>query len=179
MQWGRIAPVVALVVVLGGVLAGCATETSGDDDAGPTGPSTQAGPLQSGFCADYVPLKTPAERRDAADLVVDADVTKTDRTVELQGIYDVYEATVTDVPKGDDDASGPKPGDTIQVISTSDQCETSGEPVEYLEGDPLADEGTFRLYLSPADDGGDAGDAGDAAVWRLVVPGAAEPQPAG
>ncbi|MBT1544296.1 hypothetical protein [Curtobacterium aurantiacum] len=171
MQWGRIAPVAALVVVLGSTLAGCATETSGD--AGPTDPSTQAGPLQSGFCADYVPLKTSAERRDAADLVIDADVTKTERTVELQGIYDVYEATVADVPKGDDAASGPKPGDTIQVISTSDECETSGEPVEYLEGDPLADEGTFRLYLSPADDDGDD------VVWRLVVPGAAEPQPAG
>ena len=171
MQWGRIAPVVALVVVLGGTLAGCGSETSGD--AGPMDPSTEAGPLHSGFCADYVPLKTSAERRDAADLVVDADVTKTDRTVELQGIYDVYEATVADVPKGDDAASGPKPGDTIQVISTSDECETSGEPVEYLEGDPLADEGAFRLYLSPADDDGNDD------VWQLVVPGAAEPRPAG
>ncbi|MCS6568866.1 hypothetical protein NYQ35_08635 [Curtobacterium flaccumfaciens pv. flaccumfaciens] len=168
MQWGRIAPVVALVVVLGGTLAGCATETSGD--AGPTDPSTQAGPLHSGFCADYVSLKTPAERRDAAELVVDADVTKTDRTVEPQGIYDVYEATVADVPKGDDAASGPKPGDTIQVISTSDECETSGEPVEYPSGDPLADEGAFRLYLSHG---------GDDDVWKLVVPGAAEPRPAG
>jgi FlaG/FlaF family flagellin (archaellin) len=166
MQWGRIAPVVALVVVLGGTLAGCATETSGSSD-GPTDQSSQAGPVQSGFCADYIQLKTPAERRDAADLVVDADVTKTDRTVEPQGIYEVYEATVTDVTKGDAVA----PGDTIQVISTSDQCETSGEPVEYLEGDPLADEGTFRLYLSPTDDEDDE-------VWRLVVPGAAEPAPA-
>ena len=164
MQWGRIAPAVALVIVLGGTLAGCATETSGDAD--PTDPSTQAGPLHSGFCADYVPLKTPAERRDAAELVVDADVTKTDRTVEPQGIYEVYEATVTDVTKGDTVA----PGDTIQVISTSDECETSGEPVEYLSGDPLADEGTFRLYLSHD---------GDDDVWQLVVPGAAEPRPAG
>lgn len=163
MQWGRIAPVVALVIVLGGTLAGCGSATSGD--AGRTDPSTQAGPLQSGFCPDHVQLETPAERRDAADLVVDADVTKTDRTVEPQGVYQVYEATVTDVTKGD-----AAPGDTIQVISTSDQCETSGEPVEYLEGDPLADEGTFRLYLSPDEDDD---------VWRLVVPGAAEPQPAG
>jgi hypothetical protein len=162
MQWGRIAPVVALVVVLGGTLAGCGSESrvqSINDDN-----------VQSTGCTHYMELKTPAERRDVADLVVDADVTKTDRTVELQGIYDVYEATVADVPKGDDAASGPKPGDTIQVISTSDQCETSGEPVEYLEGDPLADEGAFRLYLSHG---------GDDDVWKLVVPGAAEPRPAG
>lgn len=157
MQWGRIAPVVALVIVLGGTLAGCGTESrvqSINDDN-----------VQSTGCTDHVQLETPAERRDAADLVVDADVTKTDRTVEPQGIYQVYEATVTGVTKGD-----AAPGDTIQVISTSDQCETSGEPVEYLEGDPLADEGTFRLYLSPDEDDD---------VWRLVVPGAAEPQPAG
>ncbi|WP_412872605.1 hypothetical protein [Curtobacterium flaccumfaciens] len=158
MQWGRTAPVVALVVVLGGTLAGCGSESrlqSVNDDG-----------LQSTGCTDYVQLGTPAERRDAAELVVDADVTKTDRTVEPQGIYQVYEATVTDVTKGDAAA----PGDTIQVISTSDQCETSGEPVEYLSGDPLADEGTFRLYLSHD---------GDDDVWQLVVPGAAEPRPAG
>lgn len=158
MQWGRIAPVVALVVVLGGTLTGCGSESrvqSINDDN-----------VQSTGCTDYVQLKTPAERRDAAELVVDADVTKTDRTVEPQGIYEVYEATVTDVTKGDAVA----PGDTIQVISTSDQCETSGEPVEYLSGDPLADEGAFRLYLSHD---------GDDDVWQLVVPGAAEPQPAG
>lgn len=157
MQWGRIAPVAALVVVLSSTLAGCGSESRvqslNDDD------------VQSSGCTHYMELKTPAERRDAADLVVDADVTKTDRTVEPQGIYQVYEATVTDVTKGD-----AAPGDTIQVISTSDQCETSGEPVEYLEGDPLADEGTFRLYLSPDEDDD---------VWQLVVPGAAEPQPAG
>lgn len=157
MQWGRIAPVAALVVVLSSTLAGCGSESRvqslNDDD------------VQSSGCTHYMELKTPAERRDAADLVVDADVTKTDRTVEPQGVYQVYEATVTDVTKGD-----AAPGDTIQVISTSDQCETSGEPVEYLEGDPLADEGTFRLYLSPDEDDD---------VWQLVVPGAAEPQPAG
>ncbi|MCS6562768.1 MULTISPECIES: hypothetical protein [Curtobacterium] len=159
MQWGRIAPVVALVVVLGGTLAGCGSESRvrpADGDRGVT----------SVACAARIELETPAERRDAAELVVDADVTKTDRTVEPQGIYRVYEATVTDVTKGDAAA----PGDTIQVISTSDQCETSGEPVEYLSGDPLADEGTFRLYLSHD---------GDDDVWQLVVPGAAEPQPAG
>ncbi|MBF4614136.1 hypothetical protein [Curtobacterium sp. VKM Ac-1376] len=162
MQWGRIAPVVALVVVLGGSLAGC------DSD----GHITPAGGVDvtSVMCADHIALETPAERRDAADLVVDADVTKTDRTVEFQGIYDVYEATVTDVSKGDEGAEGAAPGDTIQVISTSDQCETSGEPVEYLDGDPLADQGAFRLYLSPTEDDD---------VWQLVVPGAAEPQPAG
>lgn len=157
MQWGRVVPVAALVVVLSSTLAGCGSESRvqslNDDD------------VQSSGCTHYMELKTPAERRDAADLVVDADVTKTDRTVEPQGLYQVYEATVTDVTKGD-----AAPGDTIQVISTSDQCETSGEPVEYLEGDPLADEGTFRLYLSPDEDDD---------VWQLVVPGAAEPQPAG
>ncbi|PYY61720.1 hypothetical protein DEJ17_03110 [Curtobacterium sp. MCSS17_011] len=161
----------ALVIVLGGSLAGCAAETGGGTDA-PTNPSSDAGVTSTG-CTDHIQLKTPAERRDAADLVVDADVTKTDRTVELQGVYDVYEATVTDVPKGDEGAEGPHPGDTIQVISTSDQCATSGEPVEYLEGDPLADGGTFRLYLSPTDHDED----GD--LWQLVVPGAVDPQPAG
>lgn len=163
MQWGRIAPVVALVVVLGGTLAGCAPEV-GSGTGAPTNSSNDDN-VQSTGCTDYVQLKTPAERRDAAELLVDADVTKTDRTVEPQGIYEVYEATVTDVTKGDAVA----PGDTIQVISTSDQCETSGEPVEYLSGDPLADEGAFRLYLSHD---------GDDDVWQLVVPGAAEPRPA-
>ncbi|PYY45924.1 hypothetical protein DEJ03_08430 [Curtobacterium sp. MCLR17_043] len=163
MQWGRIAPIVALVVVLGSSLAGCAPDVTGGTDA-PTNPSSDDGVTSTG-CTHYMELKTPAERRDAADLVVDADVTMTDRTVELQGIYDVYEATVTDVTKGDAAA----PGDTIQVISTSDQCETSGEPVEYSSGDPLADEGAFRLYLSHG---------GDDDVWQLVAPGAAEPQPA-
>jgi hypothetical protein len=112
-------------------------------------------------CASRIALDTPAERRAAADLVVDAEVDKTGRTVEFQGVYDVYDASVTDVSKGDD------PGHTIRVISTSDQCETSGEPVEYLDGDVLAAEGTFRLNLTEADPEDD--------VWRLVVPGAAEP----
>lgn len=159
MQWGRIAPVVALVVVLGGTLAGCDSESRVQPVDGGRG-------LTSVACAARIELETPAERRDAADLVVDADVTKTDRTVEPQGIYEVYEATVTDVTKGD----AVTPGDTIQLISTSGQCETSGEPVEYPEGDPLAAEGTFRLYLSPTEDDD---------LWELVAPGAAEPRPAG
>lgn len=54
-------------------------------------------------------------------------------------------------------------------MSTSDQCTTSGEPVEYLDGDVLAPGGTFRLYLTKADP------EDDDSVWCLVVPGAAEP----
>jgi hypothetical protein len=157
MQWGRITPVVALLVVLAGSLAGCGS----DGHIRPAGGDT----VTSTGCSHYLALETAAERRDAADLVVDADLTKTDRTVQFQGIYTVYEATVTAVTKAAEPGERPEPGDTIQVISTSDQCETSNEPVEYLDGDPLADEGTFRLYLSPTE---------NADVWQLVVPGAAE-----
>jgi hypothetical protein len=159
MQWGRIAPVVALLVVLGGSLAGCGS----DGHIRPAGGDT----VTSTGCTHYVALETPAERRDAADLVVDAEVTKTDRTVRFQGIYTVYEASVTAVTKGPGHGESLEAGDTIQVVSTSDQCETSNEPVEYFDGDPLGDEGSFRLYLSPTEDDD---------VWGLVVPGAAEPE---
>ncbi|WIE72726.1 hypothetical protein [Curtobacterium sp. MCJR17_020] len=155
MQWGRIVPVVVLALVVTGGLAGC-------DAEGRVQPRRDT-EEKSVACASRIALDTPAERRAAADLVVDAEVDKTGRTVEFQGVYDVYDASVTDVSKGDD------PGHTIQVISTSDQCETSGEPVEYLDGDVLAAEGTFRLYLTKADP------EDDDSVWRLVVPGAAEP----
>ncbi|MBF4606091.1 hypothetical protein [Curtobacterium sp. VKM Ac-1393] len=152
MRWGRIGPVaVAVVAVMAsGLLAGC----------GADGPVQGIGPGTSvSSCVDYVTM-TAAERREAADLVVDARVTSTDRTVELGGVYAVHEAEVTKVSKGDD------PGATIDVVSTSDMCTTSGEPVEYLEGDVLDAEGTFRLYLTQADHD---------SAWRLVVPGAAEP----
>ncbi|MEG8033915.1 hypothetical protein QP157_00915 [Sphingomonas sp. LR61] len=43
---------------------------------------------------------TAAERRESADLVVEGQVTKTDRTVEIGGVYDVYDAEVTTTSKG-------------------------------------------------------------------------------
>ncbi|RPE85228.1 hypothetical protein EDF28_1173 [Curtobacterium sp. PhB137] len=153
MGWGRIVPVVVVAVLASGVLAGCGA----DGRIQGIGPGTSVS-----SCIDYVPL-TAAERRDAADLVVDARVTRTDRTVELGGVYDVHDAEVTKVAKGD------APGTTIEVVSTSDKCTTSGEPVEYLDGDVLADEGRFRLYLTKADPDDDD------SVWQLVVPGAADP----
>lgn len=152
MGRGRIVMVaVAVAVLSSGVLAGCGT----DGQVQGLGPGTSVS-----SCIDYVTM-TAAERRDAADLVVDAQVTRSDRTIELGGVYDVYDAEVTDVAKGDD------PGTTIDVVSTSDQCTTSGEPVEYVEGDVLEPEGAFRLYLTKSD--------ADDDVWRLVVPGAADP----
>lgn len=153
MRWGRVVPAVVVAAVVSGALGGCGA----DGTIRSTGPGTSVG-----SCIDYVPM-TAAERREAADLVVDGQVTKTDRTVEIGGVYDVYEAEVTTTSKGDD------PGTTIDVVSTSDQCTTSGEPVEYLDGDVLAPGGTFRLYLTKADP------EDDDSVWRLVVPGAADP----
>ena len=153
MQWGRIGPVVVLAVVVTGGLAGCDAEGRIQS----IGPGTSVS-----SCIDYVPM-TAAERRESADLVVEGQVTKTDRTVEIGGVYDVYDAEVTTTSKGD------APGTTIEVVSTSDQCTTSGEPVEYLDGDVLEPGGTFRLYLTKADP------EDDDSVWRLVVPGAAEP----
>ncbi|ROP74759.1 hypothetical protein [Curtobacterium sp. PhB115] len=157
MKWGRIVPIAALVVVAA-TTAGCATQSG--DGGGPESSGDDG--IKASSCVDWVTLPTAADRRTESDLVVDAEVTRTDRTVERGGIYDVYEATVTDVSKGS------APGDTIDVISTSDQCTTSGEPVEYVDSDALADEGTYRLYLTKADPDDDS-------VWRLVVPGAADP----
>ncbi|PZO60598.1 MAG: hypothetical protein DI639_03815 [Leifsonia xyli] len=153
MQWGRIVPVAAVALMASGALAGCGAD--GTVQSIDTGTSVSS-------CIDYVPM-TAAERRESADLVVDGQVTKTDRTVEIGGVYDVYDAEVTTTSKGD------APGTTIEVVSTSDQCTTSGEPVEYLDGDVLEPGGTFRLYLTKADP------EDDDSVWRLVVPGAAEP----
>lgn len=111
---------------------------------------------------DYVSL-TPAEQAHEASLVVDAVVRSTDRTVEVAGRYRVYEAAITDVRKGR------TLGDRIDVIATSDQCTSSGEPVEYVDGDPLAEPGSYRLFLTRVRGGG---------PWQLVVPGAAERLPA-
>lgn len=90
MQWGRIVPVVVLAVVVAGGLAGCDAE----------GRIQSIGPRTSvSSCTDYVPM-TAAERRESADLVVEGQVTKTDRTVEIGGVYDVYDAEVTTTSKG-------------------------------------------------------------------------------
>jgi hypothetical protein len=138
MTWGKTALALGLVLAVGGGLGGCA--------------------ISAGQCVDWVPL-SPAEQERTASLVVDADVTTTDRTVEASGRYRVHEASITSIRKGH------APGDRIDVIATSDQCTTSGQPVEYVEGDPLADPGSYRLYLTERQAGG---------AWRLVVPGAAE-----
>jgi hypothetical protein len=138
MRWGKTAAL-GLVLALGGGLGGCGT-------------------VSVGQCVDWVPL-SPAEQEQTASLVVDAEVHTTDRTVEASGRYRVHEAVITSVRKGH------APGDRIDVIATSDQCTTVGHPVEYVEGDPLADPGSYRLYLTKRQAGG---------AWRLVVPGAAE-----
>ncbi len=142
MGWGKRTLTIGIVCTLGGGLAGCATT--------------------AGQCVDYVSL-TPAEQAHEASLVVDADVRSTDRTVEVAGRYRVYEAAITDVRKGR------TLGDRIDVIATSDQCTSSGEPVEYVDGDPLAEPGSYRLFLTRVRGGG---------PWQLVVPGAAERLPA-
>jgi hypothetical protein len=143
MTWGKTALAFGIVCTLGGGLTGCSTITAGQ-------------------CADYASL-SPATQTDESSLIVDADVRPTDRTVEVAGRYRVYEAAVTDVRKGR------TRDDRIDVIATSDQCTTSGEPVEYVDGDPLAEPGSYRLYLTRVRDGG---------PWQLVVPGAAERLPA-
>lgn len=143
MGWGKRTLTIGIVCMLGGGLAACAG-------------------IRSGQCVDYVSL-TPAEQAHEASLVVDADVRSTDRTVEVAGRYRVHEAAITDVRKGR------TLGDRIDVIATSDQCTSSGEPVEYVDGDPLAEPGSYRLYLTRVRGGG---------PWQLVVPGAAERLPA-
>lgn len=161
MERKRMLTIAVLAAATASVLAGCAnggTTAAGDGADGPRGAGDDV--VGSGSCIDYIAARTPAERSDLATLVVDAEVTATDRTVEVGGVYEVRRARITGVEKGD------SPGRTIDVISPSDQCTTSGQPVEYLEGDPLAQDGTFRLYLHRSSDDD---------VWQLVVPGAAEP----
>jgi hypothetical protein len=139
MTWGKTVVTIGVVLALGGGLGGCAT-------------------ISAGQCVDWVPL-SPSEQEREASLVVDADLRPTDRTVEALGRYRVREADITSVRKGH------APGDRIDVIATSDQCTSSGEPVEYVDGDPLAEPGSYRLYLTKEQAGG---------AWRLVVPGAAQ-----
>jgi hypothetical protein len=143
MGWGQSVLALGIVCVLGGGLAGCAA-------------------IRSGQCVDHVSM-TAAEQAQQSSLIVDADVRSTDRTVEASGRYRVYEAAITDVRKGR------TLGDRIEVIATSDQCTSSGQPVEYVDGDPLAEPGSYRLYLTRVRGGG---------PWQLVVPGAAERLPA-
>ncbi|QWS32742.1 hypothetical protein [Curtobacterium aetherium] len=139
MPWGKTALVTGLVLAIGSGIAGCTT-------------------IASGQCVDWVTL-SPAEQERTASLVVDAELRSTDRTVEALGRYRVHEARITDVRKGH------APADRIDVIATSDQCTTNWQPVEYVDGDPLTEPGTYRLYLTKEQAGG---------AWRLVVPGAAE-----
>jgi hypothetical protein len=114
--------------------------------------------LQTSSCRDYVQLDTDEARTDEAALVVDARVSATDRTVDVDGVYRVHAATVTDVRKGT------APSRTLDVFAPSDQCTTGGQAVEYSEGDPLDEPGTYRMYLHEERDG----------LWRLIVPDAAE-----
>jgi hypothetical protein len=111
-------------------------------------------------CVDYISFATPADRYRAAELVVEARLTKTGGTVADFSIYPEYRADVLKVLKGD------PPRGVLHVISTSDQCETQGQPARYVDRDPLASAGTRILYLAHSSAEG---------VWRLVVPGAADP----
>jgi len=114
--------------------------------------------LQTGSCRDYVSLDTAEARTDGAALVVDARVTTTDRTVDVDGVYPLHAAAVTDVRKGT------APARTLDVFAPTDQCTTGGQAVEYSAGDPLDEPGTYRLYLYEE----------RAGLWRLIVPDAAE-----
>ena len=127
--------------LIAGVLAGCAS-------------------YGAGRCVDYISLATPADRFRAAELVVEAQLTKSDGTVADFSVYPEYRAEVLKVLKG-----APTEG-ALRVISTSDQCETQGQPARYVNGDPLSSGGARVLYLVPAETEG---------VWRLVVPGATDP----
>ncbi|MGU3409450.1 hypothetical protein ACLBWP_05030 [Microbacterium sp. M1A1_1b] len=109
-------------------------------------------------CRDGIQLDTAQDRMDAAPLVVDAHVRATDRTVDVEGDYRLLEATVTEVVKGT------APSRSLELFSPSDQCTSSGKPVEYLD-DVLAEPGRYRLYLTAERPG----------LWRLIVPGAADP----
>ncbi|WP_344794416.1 hypothetical protein [Frondihabitans peucedani] len=113
---------------------------------------------RSGQCLDYIDLPTSTARYDEAALVVVASVTSTDRTAELSGRYTVHRALVTEVLKGH------RPSGALDVVNPSDQCTTSGEPVTYLEGDDLARDGRYLLYLRAP--------AGGSSTWTLVVPNA-------
>ncbi|WP_147359987.1 hypothetical protein [Clavibacter lycopersici] len=132
-----------LVAVAVGTLAACATGGG------------------SGMCRHWILTSGPADWHDGATLIVEADVTTAGRTVDVTGVYDVHEASQTRVTKGE------APDGTIDVISPSVDCTTSGEPVTYDGADPLAEDGQYRLYLRPEE--------GRGGVWRLVVPGAVEP----
>lgn len=114
----------------------------------------------AGRCVDYVSLATPRARFHAAELVVEAQVTKTHRTVSDFSVYLEYQARIRQVLKG------PAMQGTLRVISTSDQCETLGQAARYVAGDRLAKQGSLVLYLVRS---------GAAGVWRLVVPGAVDP----
>ncbi|BDZ49395.1 hypothetical protein GCM10025867_16360 [Frondihabitans sucicola] len=115
----------------------------------------------SGSCVDYISLKTPAERFAAAPVVVVADISTTDRTIERAGRYDIHRAKVSAVLKGSVSAKA------LDVINPSDQCTTSRKPVEYLEGDDLNATGSRVLYLAERRDGSD--------VWTLFVPNGVDP----
>ncbi|WP_439692634.1 hypothetical protein ACRQ4B_17350 [Curtobacterium sp. SP.BCo] len=128
---------VGVALLLVGGLAGCATSSS---------------------CRDYVALDTPEARAADASLVVDARVTATDRTADVDGVYRLHRAVVTDVRKGD------APSHALEVFAPSDQCTTGGQAVEYSDGDPLDEPGDYRLYLHEE----------RAGLWRLIVPDAAE-----
>lgn len=113
-------------------------------------------------CADYISLPSPAERFQAAPIVVVAEVTATDRTANATGRYEVHRARITEVLKGT------MQDHAIDVINPSDQCTTGGEPVTYVERDELTrSDGSSRvLYLADRD---------GAPVWRLLVPNALDP----
>lgn len=137
----KAAPLVSIVALVAAMLAGCSSGIQGQ-------------------CIDWISLASPPERFAEASLVVVADVRETGNTVDLVGRYAVRSASVVQVLKGDAD------GSVLDVVATSDQCMTAGQPVEYVAPDPLADGGRLVLYLTPTEKDD---------VWQLVVPGAVDP----
>lgn len=110
---------------------------------------------------DFISLPTPHERYDAADTVVVATLSTTDRTVDSFATYPVHRATTVTVVKGAAPSS-------FDVIAPSDQCERRGEQVAYLEGDPLTGVDRAVLYLVKEDQ-----------HWRLITPSSVDPLPRG
>lgn len=126
-----------VVVLLATGLTGCASE--------------------SGRCIDYIALDSAQARYEAADIVVIAAVESTGHTIDSFAEYPLYRATTVQTVKG----RAPR---TFNLIAPSDQCERRGEPVEYLEGDPLAHFHRGALYLVKG-----------AQAWQLLTPSSLDP----
>lgn len=102
-------------------------------------------------CVSWVVFDSDEDRTRDADLVVVTDAVSPDGTMK---IYD-FEANAYQVEIGDVEKGDLRPGDTIRVGSTADNC--SDRP--YGDGDPMLGDGSLRLFLSE-----------DEGQWRTLTP---------